>query len=236
MKNVMMVIFTPLRFARELPGQEVRLKPPFILFICYLVIHAIAFYIIMCRIATAVQIEARGLPSSPDGAAYANWLFFTMGLPGFLVTLTFWVLGAGIMNSAAVLVDGEGEYRKYLEMTGYACAPWLIFALALLLYAVNLSPMQVRKEIRVPTESEAMLEYQKEFLEVVRSEQAKPLTRMMNAFLNCSHFWVLLLWIISFKFNYKVSWEKAILCVSCLGAFFVGLQFLLKWTIMGTLG
>lgn len=236
MKNVIMVIFTPLRFARELPEKPVRLELPFILFVWYLVIHAIAFYILLCRFATAVQIEALGLPSSPDGFAYANWLFFTMGLPGFLVTLAFWVLGAGIMNSAAVLVDGEGDYKKYLEMTGYACAPWLIFALGLLLYAVNLSPVQVRKEIRVPTENEAMLVYQEEFIEVVRSEQAKPLTRMMNAFLNCSHFWVLLLWTISFKFNYKVSWTKAVLCVGCLGAFFGGLQYFLKWTIMGTLG
>lgn len=205
-------IFAPDRLMKSLQGKQPQLFTPFVIFtlgiILNLAAQAVAFRAISERLPVSIAPEEQ----------HWNRLGFTLslvsqGIGGVL----FWFVGTGILYCLAILLDGEGEYRKLLEATGYAHVPFLIFCIGALAITITYEP-----EMVFPTGTALTPDIVQD---VIRNEVSGGTFRLLKGLNMAFYLWVSLLCVIGLRHVCKLPYTRGAVCFVALVILVVGIEF-----------
>ncbi len=120
MAEALEILWSPIRFMRARCREDIKLAAPFVIFVGALMISVIDMAIMYGRVMDRMPARVQ------EGLSMAN-LGFGISLFAFAINMfLFWVLGSGILACLAILLDGEGEYRRVLQLSGLAHLPVLV--------------------------------------------------------------------------------------------------------------
>lgn len=131
---ILRVLQAPSRFFSDELEHRHRLGLPALIVVTFMACRVTANYIIFRKLTGQLP---------PNLAVGIDWMQFGFGvmLIGTAVAdIIFWIVGTGILTCGNILLDGDGEYRKLLEFTGYSHAPVLMFGLGVLIFSLLYSP------------------------------------------------------------------------------------------------
>ncbi|MBI4615732.1 MAG: YIP1 family protein [Planctomycetes bacterium] len=120
------ILSSPDTFSRRVLSEPVALRGPTAIFLGFVVMRTAAAYLVF---STMIGKLPENLSAGID------WMTFGFGFTlfvSFVADVVFWYLGTGVLACLDILLDGDGEYRRLLSLTGYAHLPLLLFSLAAL--------------------------------------------------------------------------------------------------------
>ena len=142
-------------------------------------------------------------------------------------------LGTGILMCLAVLLDGVGNYRKLLEVLASSHITLLLFELLFLGFALWYTPADVFKDLKSvsketyenypPQKQEAFTNQSKA---IVEQERDRIEFKVIRTLKHLCYFWLACLAILAMIHLANLSKGKAIVSVSGLALFYIGLQYL----------
>lgn len=223
MAEALEILWSPIRFMRARCKEDIKIALPFVIFVSALIITvvdmAIMYGRVMDRMPTRIQ-EQMGTANLGFGVSLVAF-----GLNMFL----FWVLGSGILACLAILLDGEGEYRRVLELSGLAHMPVLIFAILGLVIALTYKPTANFERLFVNRDLKGMTHAQKKELEEglrkeINRETSSTTFKLIHSLRYTFTCWTLVLCVLATRFAFNLSTGKAAISVSGLVVLYVVLE------------
>lgn len=214
------LLLSPVRTMQRRCEGDVRLALPFAIFTGALLLFIIDMLVMYRKIVATL----------PGGAnlSMAN-LGFSLNLAFFGINMfLFWIAGSGILACLAILLDGGGEYRRVLELTGLAHLPSLIFAVVGLAIAVGYQPTLRLDGLLSRDLSRATAAEHQEFEAELRAEVAKEAAgKSFVAIHTCRYafaLWTLALCVLAVKLGFKLDYLKSAMSVAGLVLLYVALE------------
>jgi hypothetical protein len=210
--DVTAIIFAPEGLVKSLQGKQPCLLTPFAIFAAGIVLNlaaqAVAFKTISGRLPAAIPAEEQ----------HWNRLGFTLSLVSQGVGgVLFWFVGTGILYCLAILLDGEGEYRKLLEATGYAHVPFLIFCVVALAITFTYEPKMI-----FPADTALTPELVQE---VIRKEVSQGTFLMLKGLNMAFYLWVSVLCVVGLRYVCKLPYSRGAVCFAALVILVLGIEF-----------
>lgn len=216
------ILTEPVAFMGGHLKREFRLPASFAVFAGYLLVTLIATSIMFVKIQ-------RSLPDFiNEDIRKWNSLSFAMSagaqiFGGFI----FWFVGTGILACLSILMDGSGEYRKLLELTGYSQLPMLLFAFLGITFAITYTP-----GIRLERPRSASTEVMKEaFRKGIQEEFGQVKFKLLQSAKQCCNLWAIVLSVMALKYTNNLSWGKSVMSFFIFFAFY-GLIEWMKWRFL----
>lgn len=136
-----------------------------------------------------------------------NTLSFAMsGGAQFFGGILFWFVGTGMLACISILMDGAGEYRKLLELTGYAQLPMLLFAFLGLAFAMTYVPT-LTINATATTSPERMKDA---FTKGLQMEFGQVKFQFLAILKFACTLWAIALSIVSLKYTNRLPWGKSV--------------------------
>lgn len=184
---MMDIIIKPKSFISENLKHEYSLKKPLAIVSFISILGGISGFMIMRKLMENLPEEIHSIFIAGSGIG----LLF-----GILGGIVMWAIMAAFFHIPAVLMGGSGDYRKLLELVGYAQAP-LIFSSVITLiviagFAPRLTPELIQNRAAV----------EQAFLSVPAFKASKVFGRLML-------FWSLYLSVIAVREVHRISTRKA---------------------------
>lgn len=222
------IVTSPVRFLGEKAGSALRWRPALAIFLAFAVLATVGQYIVYDKVMSSIPDS---ITSEKGWSTSRGWALF-----GFTFTMVasrisevvLWVVGAGILTCMAILLDGDGEYRKLLELTGYAHMPMLVFAAAFLAASVVYTP-KIDYAGLEGVDFAALDKVQKE----AKSEQLKkavtrgirPFVKVFSSLAVVAAVWMAALFTVALHFAFRLSYAKSAASVALLALLYV----LMEW-------
>ncbi len=135
-----------------------------------------------------------------------------------------WVIGTGILNCVAILLEGEVDFRRLLQLTGFAHLAPACFGLVAILFAMTWKPQFT---INAPDPRARPEVFSDAVNDAIRGEVHSTNFRYL-AFLK----WAFLAWmgvmqVMAIKATSKLSWGKSVACLASFGVLY-GISQLLR--------
>ncbi len=128
------ILISPVLFMRTQAKRSPHLLMAVTIFSIFLITKTVGQYLIFNSMLSHLP------PSIQSDLGWAHFGFSISLVAGGISDIVFWILGAGILVCLAILLDGMGEYRKLLELTGCGHLPLALFGLATLVFAISYNP------------------------------------------------------------------------------------------------
>ncbi|MDQ7779331.1 MAG: Yip1 family protein [Planctomycetota bacterium] len=206
------VVFGPDRFMGALKGKQPQLLVPFTVFCVGVVLNlaaqSIAFRAISSSLPATIAVEEQ----------HWNRLGFTLSLVSQGVGgVLFWFVGTGILFCLAILMDGEGEYRKLLEATGYAHVPFVIFSVVALALTITYKPaLNLHSGANITPE---MIQV------AIRTEVSGGRLLLLKGLNTACYLWISLLCVMGLHHLCRLAYKRCVVCFVVL----VGLVFAIEY-------
>ena len=127
-------LHSPIRFTDRMLDRPVDLRWPAAIFFGFIVSRTFGNYLFFSRMVGE-------LPSHLSEGIDLMSLGVVFTLVALAISdIVFWFVGTGVLTCLNILLDGDGEYRKILELTGYAHLPLLFFGVAVLAFGTLYHP------------------------------------------------------------------------------------------------
>lgn len=218
MTDVLGILWSPVRFIKKRCKGEIALVMPFVIFLGALVLFVVDMLIMYQKIIGTIE--------GHSNLSMAN-LGFTLNLVFFAINMfLFWVVGSGILTCLAILLDGEGEYRRVLELTGLAHLPSLIFAVVGLGIALMYQPAL---RLRLPEPGAKMTvaemkDFESDLRKDINAETRRSSFRLIHTCRYIFTAWTLLLCVIAVKYSFGLDYTKSGMSVAGLVLLYVALE------------
>ncbi len=143
--------------------------------------------------------------------------FILQNIFGALEPPLLWVLGTGILTCMSILLEGEGEFRKLLELTGYTYLAPMLFGLVAILFAMTWKPQFT---IVTPDPKARPEIFRDAVKDAIRGEVTSTNFRYL-AFLKWAAIgWMIVLQTLALKETSKLSLGKSVVCVAAFGVLY----------------
>jgi hypothetical protein len=127
-------LHSPIRFTDRMLERPVDLRWPAAIFFGFIFSRTLGNYLFFSRMVGQLP------PHLSEGIDLMA-LGFVFSLIALAISdIVFWFVGTGVLTCLNILLDGDGEYRKILELTGFAHLPLLFFGLSVLLFGSLYQP------------------------------------------------------------------------------------------------
>ncbi|MBI3269363.1 MAG: YIP1 family protein [Planctomycetes bacterium] len=124
--------------------------------------------------------------------------------------LLLWIIGSGILCCLCILLDGDADFRKVLELGGYAHLPLLLFSVCLFLFAFFYRP-----SLDLPLRTDISEQEKVQEIGVAMDKEVRSVSfRLIASFLGCCLLWHYVLWTIALKECGKLSFGKSVACTA----------------------
>ncbi len=223
MAEALEILWSPIRFMRARCREEIQLAMPFAIFIGALLLSVIDMAIMYGRLMGKLPASVQ------DSMTLAN-LGFGLNLFAFSINMfLFWVVGTGILACLAIMLDGEGEYRRALQLSGLAHLPVLIFSLMGLVIALGYHPQanferlfinRDLKEMSKPQQREFDQNLRKEVYKETRSTRFKVIKALQHSF----YIWTMVLCVLAVHFAFNLNYVKSTVSVGGLLLLYIILE------------
>lgn len=206
------ILTHPKNFTKKNSNCEPKLKTPFV----------IVLSISLLSGASGVFILQRTLHQIPESIRSFFLMSSNIGLIfGIAGGIVGWVIMTAFFHIPAILMNGEGDYRKLLELVGYAQLP-LIFSSAIAMVMIASFTPDLSVEM---IQNKAAVE--RAFLSI-------PVFKVSRIFGRLMLFWSLFLSAIAVREVHKISDKKAAASVLIPIILYVGLTGLInRWIGVG---
>ena len=222
MSDVLGILWSPVRTIRARCEQPIALGIPFAIFVGALLLFLVDMAIMYSAIIATLP---------PDNKLGMANLGFSLNLVFFGVNMfLFWIVGSGILACLAVLLDGEGEYRRVLELTGLAHLPSLIFGVIGLGLALSYQPHLRLDSVldRHAHGAKLTVEQQKSFEEDLRKEVTTETRRQHFVLIHTCRYaftlWTLVLCVIAVRYSFDLDYFKSGMSVAGLVLLYISLE------------
>ncbi|MBI5368054.1 MAG: YIP1 family protein [Planctomycetes bacterium] len=225
--NPLSILWDPVGFTARCVDRKPRIPVAAGVVGAYVILAMIALFILSQRILGSIPetvLDAEGARKMFIFGNSVNNIFWG------LAVLLLWILGAGILSSMAILLDGDADFRKVLELGGYAHFPLVLLGCGMLLFSV----------LYVPTlDLPRNLEVTKHELEVAVSDALKvelssTKFRLLVSCVTCATLWQYVLWTIGIKQAGKLSYPKSAICMAALVGLLAIVLFIKSHIDLGT--
>ena len=140
--------------------------------------------------------------------------FILQDVFGALEPPLMWVLGAGILTCMSILLEGEGEFRKLLELTGYTYLAPMLFGLVAILFATTWTP---RFEISSPDPKARPEIFRERVAVAIRGEVQATNFKFLTLLKWASIGWMAVMQVMALKATSKLSYPKSVACFAVFG-------------------
>lgn len=218
MNDLIAILHAPARTVAARCERPVALLTPALIFVGALLLFVLDMWLMYGAIMN--EVPKRLNPGMAHFGFTLNLAFFAINM------LLFWTVGSGILCCLAILLDGEGEYRRVLELTGLAHAPSLIFGLLGLLIALTYQPqLQIKhlfdREIKTAADQ---AEFERELKAEVDKEAQTRSFKLLEICRYAFTLWTLVLCVLAVRAAFGLDGVKSALCVGGLVLLFVMLE------------
>lgn len=202
------ILTEPTTFCEEHIGREFRFKPALAIFGGYLLLTLIAQSVFYMKTRPLLPFH-----NMPDLQKIVDLTFVVTCVAIIIGGLTFWFIGAGILTCLSILMDGLGEYRKLVELTGYAQLPALFVSVIvmglMLVYTPNLDfGGNVAVSQKDPKTADAAMEQAVRRAFELEAQSTKfVVLRILN---QCAMVWSVVLCAIALKYTNRLNWVKTV--------------------------
>jgi len=206
------ILRDPTFFFRNKAIDKVKMKAPFLIVLVISIIGSGSGYILMKKMSALVPEDIKGFIIIGSALSLIS---------GFFLNFAIWVIKTGLFHILSLSFGGRGNFRKLLELMGYAQFP-LVFSsiIVLVILTIYTPPIDI---IEMPDPQ--MIK------EVLKNEQAFKLTGILGRF---TFFWSLFLSAIAVREVHKISNKKAAASVLIPVILYVGITELVKrWFASG---
>ncbi|MBI3099774.1 MAG: YIP1 family protein [Planctomycetes bacterium] len=213
----------PLTYTREHDSREFRVAAAAGIFSGFLIITLLSTGIVFSKIQGTLPEFV-----SEDVKKWNTLSFAMSGGAQVFGGILFWFVGTGMLACMSILMDGAGEYRKLLELTGYAQLPMLLFALLGFVFAVTYSPT-LHIDVTATTPIEEM---KIAFRKGIDAEFGQLKFRFLEAIkLGCS-LWTMVLSVIALKFTNRLTWGKSVVALVSFVCFYGIIEYFKRRFLM----
>ncbi len=208
MAEALEILWSPIRFMRARCREDIKLAAPFVIFVGALMISVIDMAIMYGRVMDRMPARVQ------EGLSMAN-LGFGISLFAFAINMfLFWVLGSGILACLAILLDGEGEYRRVLQLSGLAHLPVLVFSLLGLVIALTYRPQVDFERLFINRDLKNMSHAQKtDFSQSLRKEVFKETNsttfKLVTSLRYTFYIWTMVLCVLAVHFAFQLPYVKS---------------------------
>jgi len=116
------VLISPNKFFKYKARDDINLKIPFTIVVSLIALMGVTSFVALSKLLTNIDVQTN--------VGILLKIGFGIGiLTVIFIGLLFWIIEAGIFHIIALFFGGEGNYRKQLELIGYAYVPNLILTL-----------------------------------------------------------------------------------------------------------
>lgn len=143
--------------------------------------------------------------------------FVLQDIFGALEPPLMWILGAGILTCMSILLEGEGEFRKLLELTGYTYLAPMIFGLVAILFAMTWTP---RFEINSPDPKARPEIFRDAVADAIRGEIRSTNFKFLTLLKWASIGWMAVMQVMALKATSKLSYAKSVACFAVFGVLY----------------
>lgn len=185
----------------------------------------LAFLIpLLITYATIANKILGALPETiePDMVKSFSFFFTLSVISNGVAGVVMWVVGSGMLTCLSIIFDGDAEYRKMLELTGFAFLPLAIVSFGVMLFVL---PFDVILKVNLePGLSEAALK--REMAEGIKAALSTTGFKLVHAFNQLGTIWTAILMVLSLKHAGKLSTGKSIFSLCLMACFFLLVQYL----------
>ncbi len=189
LKDIKGTIRYPIKTFKEITEREINLKRPFLIVLVLGILTILVTWALLTKMIFSIPEEVKGLLTF----GFILGVIFT-----FIGIFVMWAIQAGILHLFAFgLFKGEGNYKKLLELIGYAYFPQ-IFAITINLIIVLFFMPKIHISMTIPPEQQIL---------VIKEFQYTKIIGLVGTA------WTLLLSVIAVKEVHKLTLLKALIVV-----------------------
>ena len=212
--SILRVLQSPTKFFDQQIGEPPHLRFPALIVVVFMACRVSANYILFRKLTGQLP---------PNLAVGMDWMQFGFGvmLIGVAIAdIIFWIVGTGILTCGNILLDGDGEYRKLLELTVFCHAPVLLFGIAVLIFSIVYTPkidfdefstvnIEALEKTDRQRHEETMTEIKSRFLSEVDSTKFK----ILGSAATCAYLWLALLVLQANARTFRLPLSKSFISV-----------------------
>lgn len=215
--GLMTLLFDPVTFIQSRVDRPPALGGAMAVFLAFLIPYMIALISLANKVVTA-------LPDYLEPDMIKSLVFFftlsviSQGIAGIIM----WIVGTGMLTCLSIIFDGDADYRKLLEFTGYAFLPCAIGAIAMAGYVL---PTDLDLAFTIDKNmSEAVVK--REMLDTIHNSLSTLGFKIVGACNQIATLWTVVLMVLGLKYAGKLTYGKSVLSLVLMGAFFLLVLYL----------
>ncbi|GEM_PF-5249660 len=219
MFDVIGILYSPGEFIRRSLKKPLSYKVPFAIVVVAALGSMLANLMAgekwFARLSNQVPASIRADMEAPLKSVKVG--FILQNVFGALEPPLMWVLGAGILTCMSILLEGEGEFRKLLELTGYTYLAPMLFGLVAILFAITWTP---KFEINSPNPKARPEIFRDDVGRAIRGEIGSSNFRYLMFLKWAALAWMVVLQVMALKATSKLSYAKSVAGVAVFGVLY----------------
>lgn len=213
MFDVLGILYSPGEFIRRNQAKPPSYKVPFGIVIVTALGSMLANLLAgdkwFDRLSDQIPASVRSEMEAPLKSVKVGFLL--QNLFGALEPPLLWVLGTGILTCMSILLEGEGEFRKLLELVGYTYLAPLVFGLVAILFAMTWKPQFT---IASPDPKARPEIFRERVSEAIQGEVRSTNFRYLSLLKWAAVAWMVVLQILAVRATSKLSCARSVACAS----------------------
>ncbi len=178
-------------------------------------------------IVTLAALSGKVLDAVPDvldpDMVKALKFFFTLSVVSNSVAgIVLWIVGSGMLTCLSIIFDGDAEYRKLLELTGYAFLPLAIVSMMVMFWVL---PQDLDLDFKLDAGMSEQA-VNREMQERVGEALSTTGFRIVKSCNFLAMIWTIVLMVLALKYAGHLSTGKSVLSLVLMGLFFLLVQYL----------
>lgn len=173
-------------------------------------------------IATIAALSSKVIDAVPEvldpDMIKALRFFFTLSVVSNGVAgVVLWVVGTGMLTCLSIIFDGDAEYRKLLELTGFSFLPMAVVAVVVMGWVL---PHDLGLDFKLDA-SMSEQAVKREMHEGVADALSTTGFKIVRSFNSLATVWTVILMVLALKYAGHLSTQKSVLSLVLMGLFFL---------------